>query len=81
MRRRLAYRLSSRPLLGCAAVSLLAAALAGCSLSYQLNGSDETTGSIRPARPGQLDPNPNDPYRVETPGDSVPGAAVAKHAG
>jgi hypothetical protein len=81
MRRRFASRLSSRSALGYAVASLLAAALAGCSLSYQLNGSDDTTGSIRPARPGQVDPNPNDPYRVETPGDSVPAAAAAKHAG
>ena len=71
---------ASRPfVLRCAGAFLFAAALAGCSLSYQLNGPDEATGSIR--RPGQVDPNPNDPYRVETPGDSVPGAAPVKHAG
>jgi hypothetical protein len=75
MRRLLASRL------GLAGAVLLAVALAGCSLSYQLNGSDETTGSIRPARAGQVDPNPNDPYRVETPGDSVPVAATAKTSG
>jgi hypothetical protein len=68
-------------LLRYAAASLLAAAVAGCSFQLGSLGGDETTGSIRPARPGQVDPNPNDPYRVETPGDSVPGAAAAKHAG
>lgn len=78
MRRYLASRPSS--LLRYAGAFLFAAALAGCSISYQLNGSDDTTGSIRPVRPGQVDPNPNDPYRVETPGDSRPAAAVAKQA-
>lgn len=78
MRRCSAFRPSS--LVRYAGAFLFAAALAGCSLSYQLGGADETTGSVRPMRPGVVDPNPNDPYRVDTPGDSAPRAVAAKQA-
>lgn len=48
------------------AVLAMTAGLAGCS--YQLGpmtDDSEATATIRPLRPGVVDPAPNDPYRVQ----------------
>jgi hypothetical protein len=56
-----------------AVILFLGAALGGCSYQLGSLAGDDTTGSIqvRPLPKGQVDPNPNDPYKVDQPGKAA----------